>query len=89
MLRAKKGLFLSQPNCPKKMLNYNITDNSPRFLSSDGFYGFAVAVGQQIHGYQTTRPSDRDKSARVLRQLGPYEKTTRTINNYCCLTYFF
>ena len=25
----------------------------------------------------------------MLRQLVPYEKTTRTINNYCCLTYFF
>ena len=82
MLRAKKGLFLSQPNCPKKMLNYNITDNSPRFLSSDGFYGFAVAVGQQIHGYQTTRPadnSDRDKSARKRGLVGPYVKTTRTV----------
>ena len=33
--------------------------------------------------------SNRDKSARMLRQLGPYEKTTRTINNSCCLTYFF
>ena len=25
----------------------------------------------------------------MLRQLVPYEKTTRTINSYCCLTYFF
>jgi hypothetical protein len=25
----------------------------------------------------------------MLRQLGPYEKTTWTINNYCCLIYFF
>jgi hypothetical protein len=25
----------------------------------------------------------------TLRQLGPYEKTTRTINNYCCLTDLF
>jgi hypothetical protein len=32
---------------------------------------------------------DRDKSARKRGQLGPYEKTTRTINNHCCLTYFF
>ena len=29
-----------------------------------------------------------DNSARKREQLGPYEKTTRTINNYCCLTYF-
>jgi hypothetical protein len=29
--------------------------------------------------------SDRDKWA----QVGPYVKTTRTINNYCCLTYYF
>ena len=43
-------------------------------------------------GYQTTRPadsSDRDKSARKRGLVGPYIKTTRTINNYCCLTYFF
>ena len=25
----------------------------------------------------------------MLRQLGLHEKATRTINNYCCLTYFF
>jgi hypothetical protein len=25
----------------------------------------------------------------MLRQLGPHEKTTRIINNYCGLTYFF
>jgi hypothetical protein len=42
-------------------------------------------------GYQTTRPadnSDRDKSARKRGLVGPYVKTTRTINNYCCLTFF-
>jgi hypothetical protein len=56
----------------------------------------AIDQGSTVHiapdRYQTTRPadnSDRDKSARMLRQLGPYEKTTRTINNYCYLTYFF
>jgi hypothetical protein len=43
-------------------------------------------------GYQTTRltdNSDRDKSARKRGLVGPYIKTTRTINNYCCLNYFF
>ena len=30
-----------------------------------------------------------DKSARKRGLIGPYIKTTRTINNYCCLTYFF
>jgi hypothetical protein len=25
----------------------------------------------------------------MLRQFGPYEKTTRTINNYCFFTFFF
>ena len=43
-------------------------------------------------GYQTTRltdNSDRDKSARKRGLVGPYIKTTRTINNYCGLTYFF
>ena len=33
--------------------------------------------------------SDRDKSARKRGLVGPYIKTTRTINNCCCLTYFF
>jgi hypothetical protein len=45
-----------------------------------------------VVGYQTTRPadnSDRDKSARKWGLVGPYVKTTWTINNYCCLIYFF
>ena len=29
------------------------------------------------------------KSARKRGLVGPYVKTTWTINNYCCLTYFF
>ena len=47
-----------------------------------------------VDGYQTTRtetsrPVSEDKSARKRGLVGPYIKTTRTINNYCCLTYFF
>ena len=45
-------------------------------------------------GYQTTRtetsrPVSEDKSARKRGLVGPYVLTTWTINNYCCLTYFF
>ena len=39
-------------------------------------------------GYQTSRPVSEDKSARK-QGLVNYVKTTQTINNYCCLTYFF
>jgi hypothetical protein len=38
---------------------------------------------------ETSQSVNEDESARMLRQLGPYEKTTRTINNkipnYLCL----
>jgi hypothetical protein len=37
---------------------------------------------------ETSRPVSEDKSARKRRLVGPYVKTTRTINSYCCLTYF-
>ena len=55
---------------------------------------WVLGLGTRQLGLRTTRtetswPVSEDKSARMLRQLGPYEKTTRTINNYCCLTYFF
>ena len=30
-----------------------------------------------------------DKSARMLSQLGRYEKTSRIINNYCLIYFFF
>ena len=46
-------------------------------------------LGPRTTQTETSRPISEDWSARMLRQLGPYVKTTRTINNYCCLTYFF
>ena len=49
---------------------------------------WVLGLGTRQLGLRTSWPV-RDKSARMLRQLGPYEKTTRTINNYCCLTYFY
>ena len=42
-----------------------------------------------LYRYQTTRPVSEDKLARKRGLVGPYVKTTRTINKYCCLTYFF
>ena len=46
-------------------------------------------LGPRTTRTETSRPVSEVQSACMLRQLGPYEKTTRTINNYCCLTYFF
>jgi hypothetical protein len=38
---------------------------------------------------ETNRPVSEDKSACKRGLVGPYVKTTWTINNYCCLTNFF
>ena len=46
-------------------------------------------LGPRTTRTETSRPVREEYSARMLRQLGPYEKTTRTMNNYCCLTHFF
>ena len=46
-------------------------------------------LGPQKTWIETSRLVSEYQSAHLLRQLGPYEKTTRTINNYCCLTDFF
>ena len=40
-----------------------------------------------IQGNQTTQPADNSDHKRGLVE--PYEKTTRTINNYCCLSFFY
>ena len=46
-------------------------------------------LGPRTTRTETSRPVSEDKSARKRGLVGPYVKTTRTINNYCCLTYFF
>jgi hypothetical protein len=65
--------------------------DSPDFLITPPYYYLKlfgedswVLMGTRQLGPRTSRPVREDKSARMLRQLGPYEKTTRTINNYCC-----
>ena len=46
-------------------------------------------LGPRTTRTETSRPVSEDKSAHKRGLVGPYVKTTRTINNYCCLTYFF
>ena len=46
-------------------------------------------TSQSVNEDESARKRGLVGPARMLRQLGPYEKTTRTINNYCCLIYFF
>jgi hypothetical protein len=46
-------------------------------------------LGPRTTRTETSRPVSEDMSARKRGIVGPYVKTTWTINNYCCLTYFF
>ena len=46
-------------------------------------------LGPRTTRTETSQLVSEDKSARKRGLVGPYVKTTRTINNYCCLTYFF
>jgi hypothetical protein len=39
----------------------------------------ARQLGPRTTRTETSRPVSEDKSARMLRQLGPYVKTTRTV----------
>ena len=60
----------------------------PWFSKWQGESG-ARQLGPRTTRTETSRPVSEDKSARKRGLVGPYVKTTRTINNYCCLTYFF
>ena len=57
-------------------------------LNKDIFMG-TRQIGPWTTRTETSRPVSEDKSARKRELVDPYVKTTRTINNYCCLTYFF
>ena len=60
----------------------------PWFSKWQGESG-ARQLGPRTTRTETSRPVSEDKSARKRGLVGPYVKTTRTINNYCCLTYLF
>jgi len=55
----------------------------------------ARQLGPRTTQTETSRPVSEDKSARSDDKsarkrglVGPYEKTTRTVNNYSCLSFF-
>jgi hypothetical protein len=66
-------------------------DNNVHFKepSCKTSWDYCIMGGTRQLGPQTSRPVSEDKSARKRGLVGPYVKTTRTINNYCCLNYFF